>query len=302
MRTCSPDRELAKVHTLWPSGQFRPACAESRQEREKRKRDEQRERERVTSKERETHERKEIGRREIARDTPVCTFTTLPCVHSKNAPLCSNTGVLTAHSGAFWMYTRGRFSVQEGAKRAHTQPQPRPQQHAQLEHNTSLNDTTAHNIAQHTNTLHTLFLYVSVSPFTANQHHFLTTNIWDVLTMNANRMKSLLGNTKKCLNHVFLLDQLQNYQGGRNFTQKLSRGPTTWRDMLRNASRDTANWQTKRQSSCTRLQVLAWMIINSKRRSLNQLENYPKYAHILFLIMLVPLELRKPIADDHWIL
>ena len=34
----------------------------------------------------------------------------------------------------------------------------------------------------------------------------------------------------------------------------------------------------KRQSSCTKFQALAWMIINSTRRCLNQLENYQNYA------------------------
>ena len=65
---------------------------------------------------------------------------------------------------------------------------------------------------------------------------------------------------------------LRSYQVGKNLTQKLLRGPTTWQDMLKNALRDTANWRTKRQSSCTKFHVLAWMIFNSRRRSLNQLE------------------------------
>ena len=30
-----------------------------------------------------------------------------------------------------------------------------------------------------------------------------------------NRTKSLVSTTKKCLNHVFLLGQLKNYQGGK---------------------------------------------------------------------------------------
>ena len=40
-----------------------------------------------------------------------------------------------------------------------------------------------------------------------------------LLNVNANRMKLLLSNAKKCLNHVFLLEQLKNYQGGPNLTK-----------------------------------------------------------------------------------
>ena len=33
----------------------------------------------------------------------------------------------------------------------------------------------------------------------------------------------------------------ENYQGGKNLTQRLLRGPTSWKDMLFNASRDIMN-------------------------------------------------------------
>ena len=45
-----------------------------------------------------------------------------------------------------------------------------------------------------------------------NQHHVLPMCIWDALNVNANRMNSL-STTKKCLPHVFLLEQQRNYQG-----------------------------------------------------------------------------------------
>ena len=51
--------------------------------------------------------------------------------------------------------------------------------------------------------------------------------------MNANRTKLLLPNTKKCLNHIFLLKQLKNYQDGKNLTQRRLRVPTAWKDMLK---------------------------------------------------------------------
>ena len=43
--------------------------------------------------------------------------------------------------------------------------------------------------------------------------------------------------------------------GRENFTQKLSRGHTTWKNMLKNALRDIENWR-KKDSSCTKSQTL----------------------------------------------
>ena len=73
-------------------------------------------------------------------------------------------------------------------------------------------------------------------------------------------------------------EKLQRWE---KLTQNRLRGPTTWKDMLENALRDIANWRTKRQSSETKSQVLVWMIIISRKRNLNQLENGQKYAHKL---------------------
>ena len=99
--------------------------------------------------------------------------------------------------------------------------------------------------------------------------------IWDAHNVNANRTKLLLNNTRRCLNHVFLLKQLKNYQVGK-----------TWRknhDVVLRHGRiwDTTNWGAKRRSNCTKFRVLAWMIIKSRRKSLKQLENRQKYAHKL---------------------
>ena len=63
---------------------------------------------------------------------------------------------------------------------------------------------------------------------------------------------------RKCSNHEFLLEQLKNCQGGKNLTQRRWRGLTTWKDLLENAFSDTATWQTKRQSSFSKSQVL-WL-------------------------------------------
>ena len=39
---------------------------------------------------------------------------------------------------------------------------------------------------------------------------------------------------------------LKNYQGGRNLTQKLSRGPTIWKDLRKSSLKDTVSWRIKK--------------------------------------------------------
>ena len=68
---------------------------------------------------------------------------------------------------------------------------------------------------------------------------------------------------------------------GKNLTQRRLRGPATWKDMLKNVSIRTVNWQTRKWSSCTKFQILAWMIINSNNNNSNQLEICQKFAHKL---------------------
>ena len=53
-----------------------------------------------------------------------------------------------------------------------------------------------------------------------NQHHFLIMFSWDVLNVNANRMMLSFKNAQRCLNHVFLLEQMKNYQVRKSLTQK----------------------------------------------------------------------------------
>ena len=77
----------------------------------------------------------------------------------------------------------------------------------------------------------------------------LTTCIEDALNVNVNRTKLFLRNTKKCWNYVFPLKQLKNTRVEKNLTQRRLSVSTTWKDMLKNASRDIVNWRTKRQSS-----------------------------------------------------
>ena len=92
---------------------------------------------------------------------------------------------------------------------------------------------------------------------------------------------------KKLMKHVDLdeptpfLDHVY-YQDGGNLMQKHQHGPMTWKDTPKNAWRDIVNRQTKRQSNCTKFQVLAWIIITSRKKNLNQLENYQKFARKLY--------------------
>ena len=113
-----------------------------------------------------------------------------------------------------------------------------------------------------------------------NQHHFLTMKTWDVLNVNANQMKRLLNNIRRCLNHVFLLEQLKSYQGGKSLTQKEWPGPTIG-TCSKNELSDTVNWQTRKWSSLKEFQAHALMIIVFSRRNSKPLENCQKFAHKL---------------------
>ena len=101
-----------------------------------------------------------------------------------------------------------------------------------------------------------------------NQIHFLITYTWGVLHVNANRMKFSLNSIQRCLNHEFLLEQLKSYQVGKSLTQRPSRCPTAWKDMLENALSDTVSWPTKKMSNFTKFRVSAWMIIQFKKEEL----------------------------------
>ena len=46
-------------------------------------------------------------------------------------------------------------------------------------------------------------------------------------------------NIRRCSNHEFLQEQPKNYLGEKSLTQKQSCGHTIWKDMLKNALRDT---------------------------------------------------------------
>ena len=99
-----------------------------------------------------------------------------------------------------------------------------------------------------------------------NPHHFLTLYTWDVLRVNANRMKQLSNIFQRCLNHVFLLEQ------------QIIIGVATTSRTSSSMESDTVNLHTRKWSNFKKFQALAWMIINSSRKNSNQLENCRKYA------------------------
>ena len=101
-----------------------------------------------------------------------------------------------------------------------------------------------------------------------NRHHFLITFIQDALNVNANQMTQWMNSTQRCLNHVFLQEQLKDDLDGRNSTQKQWRGPTMWKDTPRSVWKGTANVQTRKLSNYIKFQLLARMIINSKQEKL----------------------------------
>ena len=99
--------------------------------------------------------------------------------------------------------------------------------------------------------------------------------------MNVNRTKLLLSNTEKCV-------ESRISAGG---TEKITRvgkasrkdggvvprhGRTCSKKKMRCKILRTGEQEDK--GSCTQFQVLAWMIIKSRRRSLDQWENSPMYA------------------------
>ena len=115
-----------------------------------------------------------------------------------------------------------------------------------------------------------------------NQRHFLITCTWDALNVNASQTKILWNSAKIGSNHVFLLEQLKNYQDRtKHHCKKNSMVPWHGRACREMRGEMLRIGQQQGRSNFSKFQVLAWMTIMSKRRSLNQLDNCQKYAHIL---------------------
>ena len=132
-----------------------------------------------------------------------------------------------------------------------------------------------------------------------NHHSFLIRCTWGALHVNVKQMKFFLSNTKKFLSHLFLLEQPKITRMWRtsrkNSSLVLRHGGRT----PKNAWRDVSTWQTTRHNY-TKLQVLAWMIITSWKRNLNQLEKYQKFARKLHQNACTWNELAGQTFNDQW--
>ena len=121
-----------------------------------------------------------------------------------------------------------------------------------------------------------------------NPHHFLTMCIWDVLNVNAKRMKSLLKSIRRWLNHVFagVAEKLTG-------CEKPHAKTVAWSyDMEGHTKKcvaifcELANRKTERNYQ--KSQVFAWMIIISRKRNFESVGEFFKSMLTNCLDMLVP--------------
>ena len=101
---------------------------------------------------------------------------------------------------------------------------------------------------------------------------------WDALRGNANQMKRLPAIQRNVWITYFCWSNWKTT--GKGKASRKNSGPSTWKDMLKNALNGTVNWQTRKWSNCTKFPVLVWMITISRTNS-NQLEDCQKCARRL---------------------
>ena len=68
-------------------------------------------------------------------------------------------------------------------------------------------------------------------------------------------MKTVIEQYKKMFESRISVGATENCQDWKNLKRKMQRGPTTWRDMFKNASRDTVNWETRKWSNIQRRRI-----------------------------------------------
>ena len=76
-------------------------------------------------------------------------------------------------------------------------------------------------------------------------------------TQRACKPNEIVEEYTKMFESCISAETTEKLPGWENLTQRRLHGPTTWKDMLGNALRDTANWQTKKWSNYTKFQVFA---------------------------------------------
>ena len=72
------------------------------------------------------------------------------------------------------------------------------------------------------------------------------TKIWDVLNVNANRMKLVLKKNTKMFESHISGGATEKLPGWEKLHAKTRACPMTWKDMLKNGSSGTVNWRTKK--------------------------------------------------------
>ena len=71
-------------------------------------------------------------------------------------------------------------------------------------------------------------------------------------------------------------------QNFREMQKQYLFGLLTWKITQRNAWKDIANWRIRRRSNFSKSRHHACMSTHLKKNKLDQLENYPQFAHKLF--------------------
>ena len=93
-----------------------------------------------------------------------------------------------------------------------------------------------------------------------------------------NEQKILWTITETCLNLGSPQEQQKSYPVQEDLTQISQHGPVIWKVMQRNVCGDIAIWQIKQLRKFSKSQRHAWMIINSKKKNWDLLENCQKFA------------------------
>ena len=102
------------------------------------------------------------------------------------------------------------------------------------------------------------------------------------LNVNANLLKQLLNDIQRCLNRVFLLEQLKITQVGKKPRGKI----VAWSyDMEGHVRKCVERYCELANKKVEEFQVLVWVTINSSRKNSDQLEKCQKFAHNLEMLV-----------------
>ena len=108
-----------------------------------------------------------------------------------------------------------------------------------------------------------------------NQHHFLTTYIWDALNVNASQMKSFLREKEKC--------SLISAGAFEKITRMGKTCPTTWKGMLKSAWNEIANWRTQKTQQLYKVSTLC---LDGRPIRKEELESVGEFSEVCSQIVL----------------